>query len=86
MECDAFTPKVTPMKFRQMVVADAADVVGAQPPSLAGDNGGGDLAAEHDLRVESFDLGAEGGELGDLENGIGGVFADCRECRIFVSA
>lgn len=56
MEGDAFTPKVTAVEFRQVVVAHTADVMSAQPPALAGDNGGGNLAAKHNLRVESFDL------------------------------
>ena len=43
---------------------------------MAGDECGGDLAAGHDLRAEHFYFGAEGGELGELENGVGGVFAD----------
>jgi len=56
MEGDAFTPKVAAVEFRQVVVAHTADVMSAEPPTLAGNNGGGDLAAEHNLRVESFDL------------------------------
>jgi len=56
MEGDAFTPKVATVEFRQVVVAHTADVMSAEPPTLAGNNGGGDLAAEHNLRVESFDL------------------------------
>ena len=56
MEGDAFAPKIATMEFGHVIVADAADVMSAQSPALAGDDRGGDLAAEHDLRVESFDL------------------------------
>src|SRR5580692_7471688 len=56
MESDAFAPKLATMQLGEVIVADAADVMRAQPPTLASDNCGGNLAAEHDLRVERFDL------------------------------
>lgn len=85
MESDAFTPKVAAMEFRQVVVADTADVASAQSPALAGNRRGGDLAAEQNLRMESFDLRAEGGELSHLQNGIGGVFSDCQDVEFLRS-
>jgi hypothetical protein len=58
------------------VIADNSDIVGAEAPSLAGYEGSRDLASGEDLGAEHFDFGAEGGKPGELEDGVGGVFAD----------
>jgi hypothetical protein len=79
VDVDSGTAKFATVKFGGGVVADDSDIVGAEAPSLAGDEGGGDLAAREDLRAEHFDLGAEGGELGKSENSVGGVFADAED-------
>jgi len=73
---DAGTVEFSAVEVGGVVVADSADVVGAKPPALAGDQCGGDLAAGEDLCAEHFQFGAEGGELGELEDGVRGVFAD----------
>ena len=73
---DAGAAKFAAVKVSGVIVADGADIVGAQSPPLAGDESGGDLAAGHDLCAEHFYFGAEGGELGKLEDSVGGVFAD----------
>ncbi len=52
MEGDALATEFAAVEFGGMVVADAADVVRTEAPALAGDESGGDLAAEKDLRVE----------------------------------
>jgi len=79
VESDAFAAKLAAMEFCRMVATDGADVTGAQPPALAGDDRGSDLAAEQDLCAESFDLRAERGELGHLQEGVGCVFADSED-------
>jgi len=76
MKGDAFATQFAAVQFGGVVVADAADIVRAQSPTLARDQSSGDLAAGHDLRVERFDLGAERGELRNLQDSVGGVFAD----------
>lgn len=67
------------MKVCSRVVADNTHVMRTQAPSLAGDESGGYLSAGHDLRAEHFDFGAEGGELRELQDGVGGVFADAED-------
>src|SRR3981189_3751356 len=57
------------------VVAELADVAGAEAPVLAGDYGGGDLAAGEDGGGGVFDLGASRGVGGKRDDGVGGVEA-----------
>ena len=71
------------MEVGSVVVPDDADVVCAKPPALAGDECGGDLAAGHNLCAEHFYFRAEGRELGKLEDGVGGVFADAEDVETF---
>ena len=49
-----------------VVVPNDSNIVGAESPSLAGDERGGDLAAGQDLGALYFDLGTQWGELGEL--------------------
>ena len=58
------------------IVADFADVAGAQSPGLAGDHGGGDLASGEDASGAEFHLGPSGGELVNGNERVGGVEAD----------
>jgi len=74
-----------------VVIADFADVTRAQAPVLAGDHGGGNLAAEQNLRGTKFDFGAAGRIVGDGDEGVGGVEADADdvefgECVMMVPA
>ena len=57
------------------VVAEFADVAGAEMPVLAGDYGGGDLSAGEGADGGVFSFGAAGGEFGEGDDGIGGVEA-----------
>ena len=47
------------------IVADFADIAGAESPGLGGDHGGGDLSAGEDVGGAEFDLGAGGGVVVD---------------------
>ena len=76
---DAGTAEFAAVEFCRGVVADGANVMSAQAPPLAGDQRRSDLAAGHDLGAEHFELGAEGGELGELQHGVGGVLADAQD-------
>ena len=76
VDVDLSTPEFTLMQFGGVVVADDSNIMSAESPSLAGDERGGDLAARKDLGAEHFDLGTEIGELGKLQNRVGGVLAD----------
>jgi hypothetical protein len=76
---DPSTPKFTTVELGGVVVADDSDIVCAKSPALAGDECGGDLAAGQNLGAEHFDLGTQGGELGELQNGICGVLADPKD-------
>ena len=58
------------------VVAEFADVAGAEAPVLAGDDGGGDLSAGEGADGGVFGLGAAGGVGGERDDGVGGVEAD----------
>jgi len=49
------------------IVADFADVAGAESPGLAGDHGGGDLSAVENVGGAEFDLGAGGGIVMDWD-------------------
>jgi len=55
------------------IVSNFADVTGAQSPGLAGDHGGGDLAAGKNAGGAEFDFGAGGGEMLHGNKRIGGV-------------
>jgi hypothetical protein len=79
MKGDVRGAEFAAMQFGGVVVADATDVVRPESPALAGNHGGSHLAAEHDARAKGFDLRAERRELGDLQNGVGGVFADAED-------
>ena len=64
------------------VVAELADVAGAEAPVLAGDDGGGDLSAGKNGGGGVLDLGAALGEPGERDDGIGGVEADADEVNL----
>jgi len=76
MGFDAPAVELGAMELGGVVVPDFADVTGAQTPVLAGNHGGGDLAAEQNLRGAKFDFGAAGRIVGDGDEGVGGVEAD----------
>ena len=80
---DAGTTEFAAVKVSGVVITDDADVVSTQSPSLAGDESGGDLAAGHNLCAEHFYFGTEGGELGELQYGVRGVFADAENVETF---
>jgi len=58
------------------VVANFADVAGAESPGLAGDHCGGNLAAGEDVGGAEFDFRSGGRELVDGDESVGGVEAD----------
>src|ERR1039458_5650370 len=55
------------------VVADGADVLGAQAEAGAGDEGAGHLAAGAEVLLLEGDLAGIGREVRDDEQGIGGI-------------
>jgi len=63
------------MKAGGVIVAQLADVAGAETPGLAGDDGGGYLAAGQDGRVSVFGFGAADRVAGERDEGISGVEA-----------
>ena len=82
---DASFLQLAPVKIGRGVVADAADIVRSQPPSLTGNHGGGDLPAGHDLGTEHFELGAEGGELRETQDRVRGIFADTEDVKSWLA-
>ncbi len=64
------------------VVAEFADVAGAQAPVLAGDDGGRDLSAGEGADGGVFGLGAAGGVGGERDNGVGGVQSDADKVNL----
>jgi hypothetical protein len=73
---DAGAPEFATVKIGGVVIPDNSNIMCAQSPPLAGNERRGDLAAGHDLGAEHFDLGTEGRELRELEDCVGGIFAD----------
>ncbi len=67
------------VQVSSMVVPNDSNIMSAESPTLAGDEGCGDLAAGHDLRAEHFQFGTQGRELGELQNCVGGVLADTQD-------
>jgi len=67
------------------VVADLSDVAGGHAPLLAGDDGGGDLAAGENAGGTVLHLGAEDGIVGERNNGVCSVesYADKVNLRHF---
>lgn len=63
---DTGAPEFATVKLGEVVVSDGSNIMGAQSPTLAGDERRGNLAAGHDLGAEHFDLRAEGGEMREL--------------------
>ena len=61
------------------IVAEFADVAGAESPALAGDDGGGDLASGKDRGVAVFHLRASGGIGRQWDNGVCGVETNADE-------
>jgi hypothetical protein len=55
------------------VIAEGADVASLEAPLLAGDDCGGDLPAGEDAGGTVLDLGAGLGEVGEGDDGVGGV-------------
>lgn len=70
--------KFVAMNLGGGVVANHSDIVGSQPPPPTSDERRSYLAAGHNSSGEHFHFGAEGGELGELHHGVGGVFADAQ--------
>jgi hypothetical protein len=83
MGLDTGASKFRAMERGGVVVADFADVAGAQAPLLAGDHGGGDLAAGQNLGGAEFDFGATGGIVGDGDESVGGVEADADDVELW---
>jgi len=54
---DSGAAEFATVQFSGVIVSDDTNIMGAQPPSLAGDEGSGDLTAEQDLGAEHFHLG-----------------------------
>src|SRR4029077_10232717 len=82
---DPGTAEFLAMKFGGGVVADGSNIMCAQPPTLAGNQRGRHLAAEHDLGAKHFHLGAQGGELCELQNRVGGVLADPQDVKTWLA-
>jgi hypothetical protein len=64
------------VQSRGEVIAHFADIARAQPPRLAGDHGGGDLAAGENVGGAEFDLGAGSRVVVDGNERVGSVEAD----------
>src|SRR6266851_4613952 len=75
MGFDAKTRKFGAVQFGGAVVANFADVAGAQAPLLASNHGGGDLSAKQDFRRAEFDFGAALRIVRDGNKCVGGVEA-----------
>jgi hypothetical protein len=76
MRFDAVVCELGAVQGGRKVVADFADVAGAKSPGLAGDHGGGDLAAGEDVGGTEFNLGAGGRVVVNGNQGVGGVEPD----------
>src|SRR4029077_7551456 len=76
MSFDAEAGELGAVQSRGKVIADFADVAGAESPGLASDHGGGDLASGEDVGRAEFNLGAGGGELVNGNECVGGFEAD----------
>src|SRR5712692_3215676 len=73
---DAGAGKLAVLQFGGPIVAHFADVSRTQAPLLAGNQRARHLAAGMDLSREELDLGIESREMGQADQGIGGVQAD----------
>jgi len=78
---DSGAAEFAAMQVGGVVVPDDSNIMSAESPALAGDEGGCDLASRHDLGTEHFQLGTQSRELGELQNGVGGVFADAQDVK-----
>ena len=76
---NASSAEFTLVEFGCGVIADDADVVAAESPTLAGDERSGYLASGHDASAEHLDFGAERREAREAQDGVGGVFADAED-------
>jgi len=76
MRFDAEARELGAVQGSGEIVADFADVAGAQSPGLAGDHGGGDLASGQDIGGAKFDFGAGGRIVVDGDERVGGIEAD----------
>ena len=81
MAGDALLAEVAAVHLGDVVLSNAANVMCAEAPALAGDEGGGNLTAKHNLGVEGLDFGAQPRKLRNLQNGVGGVFADAEDVK-----
>jgi len=86
MKGNAFATEGAAVEFGSRIVSDAADIMRAKSPTAASDHGGGDLAAEKDLRAENFCFMTGTRETGELVDGVGGVFADAEDVEFFRGA
>ena len=64
------------------IVAEFADVAGAEAPVLAGDDGGSDLSAREGADGGIFGLGAASRVSGEGDDGVGGVEANADEVNL----
>ncbi len=80
---DARVGEGVAMKAGSVVFAELADVAGAEAPGLAGDDGGGGLAAGQKRPGGILDLGAALGEGGKRDEGVGGVEPDADEINLW---
>src|SRR6266478_6625728 len=76
MRFDAEAGELGAVQGGGKVVTDFADVTRAKSPGLAGDHGGGDLAARENVGGAEFDLGAGRRIVMDRNERVGGVEAD----------
>ena len=64
------------------IVAELADIAGAEAPVLAGDDGGGDLSAGKSADGGVLGLGAARGVGGERDDRVGGVETDADEVNL----
>ncbi len=76
MGLDAEPIELRPVNRGGAVVADLADVAGAQTPLLAGGDGGCDLSARKDLGGTEFDFGSQRGIVGKTNQHVGSIQSD----------
>jgi hypothetical protein len=76
MRFDAEARELGAMQGSGKVVTDFADVAGAEPPGLASDHSGGDLASGQNVGGAEFDFGAGRWVVLNGNEGVGSVEAD----------
>ena len=82
MSLDAQPFKLGAMDRGRAVIADLADVAGAQAPLLAGSDRGCDLAAGQDIGRTKFDFGSQRGIVRQPYQRVGGVQSDADQVNL----